>query len=101
MLIDFKKTYLALIKKQARKQVPNAIKISNLIPRAYCVSRPRMSCRVFACPEDDSEPQIQLNPDVIVQNDSVRGVRVGDWCVLAYVSTEFRGENYVIKMDQE
>ncbi len=101
MLTDFKKTYIALIKKQARSKFPNAIKISHIIPRAYCVSRPGMNCGVFACPEDDSEPQIQLNPDRIVHNNSVKGVRVGEWCVLAYVSTELRGENYVIKMDQE
>jgi len=85
------------IKKRAREMIPNAISISHILPRAYCVAKTAEWCAVFAVPTQDREPQVRFDPWAVVQNKSAVGVKTGDWRSLAYIaSKDGTGSMYVI-----
>jgi len=88
------------IKKAARKQVKNCLSVSHIYPRALCVAKPAPGCAVFATPWMDAEKQVRdpkySSFETVYGN--VSGVQFGDWCSLAYISTESCGQTYVIDL---
>lgn len=76
------------------------LSVSHITPRAYCVAKPAALAAVFAVPPADKEPQVSDHAFVTVQNDSVSGVKLGDWCALAYLSTTTCGEIVALEILQ-
>ena len=83
----YSKSAITWLIRQAMK-TKGATDVAHLFPRAYCIAKPAPGCAVFVVPWMDAEPQIR-EPAYGAQlvHDGVSGVRVGDWCALAYVVT--------------
>lgn len=94
---SFSRAAVREIIREAKKQIPSAKYVLHIHPRAYCVSKPAPWCAVFAIPECDNEPQVAYKSGCLVQHHSASGVKLGDWCSLAYVSTSTCGEVIVVK----
>jgi hypothetical protein len=95
----YSKAELERIRKVALKIVPGAKSVSHIHPRAYCIAKPAACCAVFVVPEIDSVPLLQKTPNASsdIVRDNVSEVRVGDWCILAYISSELGGGMAVIE----
>lgn len=91
----FTRATIAAIKAEAKKY-HDATKVRHIQPRAYCIAKPAPLCAVFVTPPCDAESQVPYSESTIIHDKSVDGVRVGDWCALAYVKSESNGETRVI-----
>jgi hypothetical protein len=81
MKTDYKRETIAAIKRAAGGDEPP----SHILPRAYCVAKPRHAQAVFVVPHQDREPQVAENTSIVVCDDSASGCEVGKWYALAYV----------------
>lgn len=73
-------------------------RVSHITPRAFCVAKTAGYCAVFAVPTCDREPEVGENPFTTVQHKSCLEVQTGDWCALAYVSTQSSGQPVVLEI---
>lgn len=97
----YSRSLIKAIKAAALKQYPTATSISHIRPRAYCIAKPAACCVVFVTPPDDAEPQLkgcQSTTAEVISDGDVSKIKVGDWCVLAYICTPGIGMTRVIKM---
>jgi hypothetical protein len=77
--------------------------VSHITPRAYCIAKPASQNAVFAVPLCDQEPQmhgLSKADRTTVSHESCRNVKEGDWCSLAYVSTDSSGQPVVLEILQ-
>jgi len=77
--------------------------VSHITPRAYCIAKPASQFAVFAVPSCDREPQLVGLSNAnrtTVQHESCQRVKEGDWCSLAYVSTDSSGQPVVLEILQ-
>lgn len=78
----------------------DAIAVSHIFPRAYCVAKPAPLCAVFATPFVDAEPQVRQEKYSAYEcvYRGAEKVKVGDWCSLAYVRTPTTGGKCVVEI---
>ena len=95
----YTKAEFSRIRKAALKIIPGAGSVSHIRPRAYCIAKPAACCAVFVTPEIDAVPILQSHQNAAgdIVRDNVGNVKVGDWCVLAYVSGALGGGPAVIE----
>jgi len=80
----FARATITAIRKEAFAN-HDAISVSHIHPRAYCVAKPAPCCAVFAVPSCDFEPQVRDKQSVIIRNGTASASVVGGWYSLAYV----------------
>jgi hypothetical protein len=94
----YTKAEFSRIRKAALK-LPGAKDVSHIRPRAYCIAKPASGCAVFVTPEVDAAPRLQTHQNATgdLVRDNLGNVKVGDWCILAYVSNTCGGGTAVIE----
>ena len=96
---EYTKASIALLKAKARRLIKDdRARVVHIHPRAYCVAKTALYCAVFAVPTCDREPQVADNDWDVVNNKSCAGVKMGDWCSVAYISTRTGGECHVLEI---
>lgn len=84
-----------------RKYLPKGARVTELIPRAYCVLKPAPGCAAFAMPHLDcrahlaTEDNAKYNSGVTIHalndNKCVYDLLQGDWSTLVYATTKTSG----------
>ena len=78
------------IKDWSKSQSIKVISVRHIYPRAYVIARPALSCIIVACPLVDREPHLKGFTDnsdgTNILHEFDKGLRIGDWCSVAYVS---------------
>lgn len=90
---------------QANQRGVQVIGIRHIYPRALVVGHLGPRALVVARPWQDSEPQCrewdrQYPLDVIHDNFD-KSLKAGDWCIVAYVSTDTSGLHYAVPTPAE
>jgi len=80
---------------------PRKVHVSHIHPRAYCLAKLAPYYAVFVVPWRDRAPQVRKDPYMTVQNKTCADVREGDWCAIAYLSTQTYGEPIVVERYEE
>jgi hypothetical protein len=81
----YSSAFLSKLLKATKRQFPQSVAVSHILPRAYCVAKPSLHCGVFVAPPQDREKQVKDCSSILIQSASVAHVNVGDWASLAYV----------------
>lgn len=92
----YTKVYLDKIVSEAKKKRLMVKSVRHITPRAYCIAKPSAHFAVFVVPVEDREPQVRDSDTTCVQNDTCQDIKVGDWAVLAYVTSRSGGEPIVV-----
>lgn len=98
---EYTKASIALLTAKARRLVrDDTARVVHIHPRAYCIAKTAPYCAVFAVPTCDRAPQVADEAWDVVHNKSCADVKTGDWCSVAYISTQARGECHVLHILQ-
>ena len=92
---------LAWVRREA-KRIPGVIGVRHIIPRAYCVAKPRACIAVFAACWLDAEELVrdkELSSSIVVENESAENIEVGEWCALAYCRSSYCGQVRAFKIE--
>lgn len=81
--------------KYLKKFLPkNAVEVVHIRQHAYCVAKPENYAAAFVCPPSiNPYTKSVYNSSILIQNESVVGIELGNWVTLVfYTDKAYTGE---------
>ena len=102
MTVERRRTITAMRAWVLKHERKKALSVRHVHTRAYVVARLGAKCIIVAYPVTDAETQVKgFDTGHTWVSNFDPWLKLGDWCALAYVSREGRGDHVAIALEPD